>query len=107
VRLYNALSFVILRLTGLWFRDLNATEEDLREARELASRLTLYEIRPMLEKVLAIHEHDPNFPYSIIQRIQAFLGEFAFSHMKHYACGLCYYLYIHTYIHTYTWGSGS
>ncbi|KAI1764832.1 OPT-domain-containing protein [Hypoxylon sp. FL1150] len=54
--------------------DLNVTEHDLAEAKELASRLTLEEIRPMIEKVLIIHENDPNFPFSIILRIKAFLG---------------------------------
>lgn len=29
----------------------------------------------MMEKVLKIHENDPNFPYSIVERIRAFLGE--------------------------------
>ncbi|KAI2468876.1 OPT-domain-containing protein [Annulohypoxylon bovei var. microspora] len=53
--------------------DLNVTENDLAEARELANRLTLEEIRPMMERVLIIHENDPNFPFSIIQRIRAFL----------------------------------
>jgi hypothetical protein len=47
------------------------------EAKEMAGRLTLEEIRPMMEKVLAIHERDPNFPFSIIERISAFLGKFA------------------------------
>lgn len=56
-------------------RDLNVTESDLAEAKELASRLTLEEVRPMMEKVLLIHENDPNFPFSIIIRIKAFLGE--------------------------------
>ncbi|KAI4868184.1 OPT-domain-containing protein [Hypoxylon rubiginosum] len=54
--------------------DLNVTEDDLAEAKELAARLTLDDIRPMIEKVLIIHENDPNFPFSIIQRIKAFLG---------------------------------
>ncbi|KAI1401275.1 OPT-domain-containing protein [Hypoxylon fuscum] len=54
--------------------DLNVTESDLAEAKELASRLTLEEVRPMMEKVLLIHENDPNFPFSIIIRIKAFLG---------------------------------
>lgn len=30
----------------------------------------------MMERVLMIHENDPNFPYSIIQRIRAFLGTY-------------------------------
>lgn len=55
--------------------DLNVTEQDLLEAKELARRFTLREIRPMMEKVLKIHENDPNFPYSIIERIRTFLGE--------------------------------
>ncbi|KAI0891286.1 OPT-domain-containing protein [Annulohypoxylon nitens] len=54
--------------------DLNVTENDLAEAKGLADRLTLEEVRPMMERVLMIHENDPNFPYSIIQRIRAFLG---------------------------------
>ncbi|KAI0171718.1 OPT-domain-containing protein [Hypoxylon sp. FL1284] len=54
--------------------DFNVTEDDLAEAKELAGRLSLEEIRPMIEKVLIIHENDPNFPYGIILRIKAFLG---------------------------------
>ncbi|KXJ86276.1 OPT oligopeptide transporter protein-domain-containing protein [Microdochium bolleyi] len=54
--------------------DLNVTEEDLIEAKEFADALTLDEVRSMMQKALAIHEHDPNFPYSIIDRIKLFLG---------------------------------
>ncbi|KAM0815560.1 putative OPT oligopeptide transporter protein-domain-containing protein [Seiridium cardinale] len=54
--------------------DLNVTEQDLKEAKEVANRLTLDEVRSMMEKVLLIHENDPNFPFSIIERIRAFLG---------------------------------
>ncbi|KAI0121384.1 oligopeptide transporter 2 [Xylariales sp. AK1849] len=54
--------------------ELNVTEDDLLEAKELASQLTLEETRSAMEKVLLIHERDPNFPYSIIVRIKAFLG---------------------------------
>ncbi|KAI0596921.1 OPT oligopeptide transporter protein-domain-containing protein [Biscogniauxia sp. FL1348] len=54
--------------------DLNVTENDLAEAKELASTLTLEEVRPMMEKVLSIHENDPNFPFTIIERIKAFLS---------------------------------
>ncbi|KAI1084287.1 OPT-domain-containing protein [Whalleya microplaca] len=53
--------------------DLNVTENDLAEAKELASGMSLEEVRPMIERVLIIHENDPNFPYSIIERIKAFL----------------------------------
>ncbi|KAI1497904.1 OPT oligopeptide transporter protein-domain-containing protein [Biscogniauxia marginata] len=54
--------------------DLNVTENDLVEAKEFAATLTLEEIRPLMENVLAIHENDPNFPFSIIEQIKAFLG---------------------------------
>ena len=33
-----------------------------------------------MKKVLIIHEHDPNFPLSIIDRIKAFLSKFAAKH---------------------------
>ena len=32
-----------------------------------------------MKKVLVIHEHDPNFPLSIIDRIKAFLSKSAIS----------------------------
>ncbi|CAJ2510592.1 Uu.00g062170.m01.CDS01 [Anthostomella pinea] len=54
--------------------DLNVTENDLAEAKELAGNLTLEEVRPMMEKVIIIHENDPNFPASIVDKIKAFLG---------------------------------
>lgn len=63
-------------LTFACYRDLNVTEDDLVEAHELAVKWTLDDIRPLMQKVLTIHEHDPNFPLSIIDRIKAFLGEF-------------------------------
>lgn len=37
--------------------------------------MTLEETLRMLKNVLLIHEHDPNFPLSILHRIQAFLGQ--------------------------------
>ncbi|KAI5864126.1 OPT-domain-containing protein [Durotheca rogersii] len=55
--------------------DLNATEDDILEAREMAERLTLGEVQSMMKKVLAIHESDPNFPSSMIERIKEFLGD--------------------------------
>ncbi|RYP84689.1 hypothetical protein DL769_001123 [Monosporascus sp. CRB-8-3] len=54
--------------------DLNVTEDDLVEAHDLATKWTLDDVRPLMEKVLVIHENDPNFPLSIISRIKAFLG---------------------------------
>ncbi|RYP40139.1 hypothetical protein DL767_001854 [Monosporascus sp. MG133] len=54
--------------------DLNVTEDDLVEAHDLATKWTLDDVRPLMEKVLVIHENDPNFPLSIITRIKTFLG---------------------------------
>lgn len=54
--------------------DLNVTDHDLVQASEYAETLSVAEIRPMMESVLKIHEHDPNFPHSVIQRIRLFLS---------------------------------
>ncbi|KAH8647115.1 OPT oligopeptide transporter protein-domain-containing protein [Xylariales sp. PMI_506] len=53
--------------------DFIANDDDLQEARELARRLTLPEIRSMMKKVLLIHENDPNFPFAMIEKIREFL----------------------------------
>ncbi|KAM7200716.1 OPT oligopeptide transporter [Naviculisporaceae sp. PSN 640] len=50
------------------------TEEDLAEARAVAETLTLEGVRETMESVLKIHERDPNFPHSILMRIQEFLA---------------------------------
>ena len=68
--------------------DLNVTEEDLVEAHELATKWTLEDVRPLMKKVLIIHEHDPNFPLSIIDRIKAFLSKlYISSRIEHTAFG--------------------
>lgn len=54
-------------------QDLHVTEDDLLEARELASKYTLEDVRDIMARVYRIHEKDPNFPLSVIQKIQAFL----------------------------------
>ncbi|ODA77433.1 hypothetical protein RJ55_07062 [Drechmeria coniospora] len=53
--------------------DLNVTEDDLLEAKELASQYTLGEVRDIMMRVRRIHEKDPNFPSTVIQKIKAFL----------------------------------
>jgi hypothetical protein len=63
------------KLTYPRARDLNVTEDDLIDAQEYADGLTLADTRLLMKKVLKIHEHDPNFPLSIIERIKQFLGE--------------------------------
>ncbi|KAF7536611.1 hypothetical protein G7Z17_g13018 [Cylindrodendrum hubeiense] len=54
-------------------QDLHVTEDDLLEARELASKYTLEDVRDIMARVYRTHEKDPNFPLSVIQKIQAFL----------------------------------
>ncbi|KAJ0348495.1 hypothetical protein COL154_006460 [Colletotrichum chrysophilum] len=53
--------------------ELNVTEDDLLEAKELASQMSLEEVREMMFNVHKIHEKDPNFPLVIIEKIEAFL----------------------------------
>ncbi|KAJ4265360.1 hypothetical protein NW762_004648 [Fusarium torreyae] len=54
-------------------QDLHVTEDDLLEARELASKYTLEDVRDIMARVYRIHEKDPNFPLMVIQKIRAFL----------------------------------
>ncbi|KAH0159645.1 hypothetical protein KCU67_g7021, partial [Aureobasidium melanogenum] len=53
--------------------DLNVTADDYVHAREEAQNFTLEETRAMMEKVWKIHELDPNFPDSILDKIREFL----------------------------------
>lgn len=53
---------------------LNATEKDLAEANELASTFTLEDTRRLMTQVHKMHARDPNFPISIIAKIEDFLG---------------------------------
>ncbi|KJZ71897.1 hypothetical protein HIM_08742 [Hirsutella minnesotensis 3608] len=52
---------------------LNATEDDILEARELAASMSLESVRGMMQNVLAIHDGDPNFPFVTLQNIKEFL----------------------------------
>ncbi|KAK0382933.1 hypothetical protein NLU13_8849 [Sarocladium strictum] len=52
---------------------LNVTEDDLLEAKDIASKYTLEEVRDIITRVRRIHERDPNFPSAVIQKIKAFL----------------------------------
>ena len=61
--------------------ELNVTEDDLLEAKDLASRYTTEEVRHMMIRIYRTHQKDPNFPTSIIQKIRAFLdNEDVFTH---------------------------
>ncbi|KAK3331417.1 OPT oligopeptide transporter [Apodospora peruviana] len=50
------------------------TEDDLIEAKRVADTLTLEGVRETMSAVLKIHERDPNFPHTILMRIQEFLA---------------------------------
>jgi OPT family small oligopeptide transporter len=54
-------------------QELNVTEDDLLEAKELASQYTLDEVREVMIRIHKVHEKDPNFPTPVIQKIKAFL----------------------------------
>ncbi|KAH6900541.1 OPT oligopeptide transporter protein-domain-containing protein [Thelonectria olida] len=61
--------------------DLDVTHDDLLEAKEIAEKLTLEETRKMMTQVHALHKWDPNFPLSIIEKIELFIGnEDVFKH---------------------------
>lgn len=62
------------KLTRRHYRELNVTEDDLAEAKALAATMTTEEVRRLMTNVLQIHEQDPNFPHSIIERIHEFLS---------------------------------
>lgn len=53
--------------------DLNVTEDDLLEAKEIASQYTLEQVRDIMIRVHRVHKKDPNFPSSVIQKISIFL----------------------------------
>lgn len=56
------------------YRELNVTEEDLVEAKAIADRMTLEEVRALMQNVLRQHDNDPNFPFVILEKIKDFLG---------------------------------
>lgn len=62
-----------LRAQGQAF---NATERDLREAKELAKTLTLDETKQLVKSIHKQHVRDPNFPIEIIESIEKFLGQY-------------------------------
>ena len=77
-------------------RDLNVTEDDLLEAQEVAATLSLQDVRKvrpshsvlagqllttqMMNQVYKIYGRDPNFPLTVIEKIEAFIGTFIPSH---------------------------
>ncbi|PBP27598.1 UPF0075-domain-containing protein [Diplocarpon rosae] len=55
-------------------QELNVTGEDLLQAQAAGKALDLNETRAILVNVLKMHERDPNFPSTAIDRIKYFLG---------------------------------
>ncbi|KAK8146605.1 hypothetical protein G3M48_002896 [Beauveria asiatica] len=53
--------------------DLNVTEDDLLEAKELAATFDLEATRTLMLQVHKLHHRDPNFPQVILERIKEFL----------------------------------
>lgn len=51
------------------------TEEDLVEAKAIADRMSLEEVRALMGNVLKQHDNDPNFPFIVLEKIKDFLGE--------------------------------
>lgn len=56
------------------YSDLGVTEADIRQAQETVKDFSLEETRDLMEKVLKIHELDPNFPLAVLDKIKLFLG---------------------------------
>ncbi|KAF5674560.1 sexual differentiation process isp4 [Fusarium heterosporum] len=56
-------------------RDLDVTQDDLLEAREVAATLSLEHVHKTMEKVYKLHKRDPNFPLSVITKIEVFLSQ--------------------------------
>ncbi|KAJ3488271.1 hypothetical protein NLG97_g6228 [Lecanicillium saksenae] len=54
---------------------LNATEDDILEAKEAAASMTLETVQKLMKNVLLIHDGDPNFPYVTLQKIKEFLAK--------------------------------
>lgn len=54
--------------------ELKVTEDDLLEAKALAATMSLESVTAMMRNVLRIHERDPNFPHTILLRIDEFLS---------------------------------
>ncbi|EQK98568.1 Oligopeptide transporter OPT superfamily [Ophiocordyceps sinensis CO18] len=52
----------------------DATEDDLLEANELAASMSLESVHAIMTKVSAVHQSDPNFSFSTLQRIDEFLA---------------------------------
>ncbi|KAJ6782229.1 hypothetical protein PWT90_08857 [Aphanocladium album] len=55
-------------------KDLNVTDDDLLEAKEVAATYSLDDVKRLMSHVYKIHRRDPNFPATIIEKIEEFLN---------------------------------
>ncbi|CAK7229617.1 hypothetical protein SBRCBS47491_007311 [Sporothrix bragantina] len=53
--------------------ELNATQEDLDEAKVLAGQMSLDDVRHLMTGVYKMHENDPNFPHVALRKIKNFI----------------------------------
>lgn len=59
---------------GLESSEFAMTEDDYAQAKAVADRMALGEVKALMEDVLKMHDNDPNFPMAIIEKIRQFLG---------------------------------
>ncbi|KAK8022808.1 OPT oligopeptide transporter [Apiospora rasikravindrae] len=50
------------------------TDEDYAQAKAVADQMSLPEVKALMENVIKMHDRDPNFPMTIIEKIRQFLG---------------------------------
>ncbi|TLD11813.1 hypothetical protein PspLS_11664 [Pyricularia sp. CBS 133598] len=53
---------------------LQVTEDDLLQAKAIAARMSIDEVKRIMLDVLKIHTDDPNFPFPVLQRIREFIA---------------------------------
>ncbi|KAF5023251.1 hypothetical protein F66182_4684 [Fusarium sp. NRRL 66182] len=64
---------------------LDVTQDDLLEARASADALSLEDVRRTMEQVYRLHRRDPNFPLSVIEKIELFIhNDDVFQHPEHH-----------------------
>ncbi|CAK7205796.1 hypothetical protein SEUCBS139899_008575 [Sporothrix eucalyptigena] len=53
--------------------ELNVTQNDLDEAKTIASQMSLENVRELMTGVYKMHENDPNFPHVALRKIKNFI----------------------------------
>ncbi|KAK8091468.1 OPT oligopeptide transporter protein-domain-containing protein [Apiospora hydei] len=49
------------------------TDEDYAQAKAVADQMSLSEVKALMENVIKMHDRDPNFPMTVIEKIRQFL----------------------------------